>query len=403
MTLAPDFRIFHGNVAAGRRPAPPIVSVPSTTPSTALAGQIIVLTGQLSSLDDRNARQLVERLGGRTADDVTEGTTILVVGARRAEASGAEVEHDGKLRRAQELNAGAAHIRIISEEDFCRLVGAISPDQLRQQFYSTRDIRALYPSVREDHLRYLQKLGLVQPAARRRQERFYGFADLAIIRQVNTELQQGVPLRQVLRALEAQHRGQLSLDFDPSRRTGDDPARVVRLDRSRLESRATRQPSLLPPASDPRTRLAAKYFLEAASLDGDEEQRDAAAIAYRKALIVDPDLVPALVNLANIHYASDRLIEAQSLYERATRIEPDCFEAFFNLGNIHHDLGRYEEALACYADAVALNPIYADAHFYLAVTLEKLGRSHQAKPHWRRYQQLAPHGEWVELAREFSE
>ena len=65
-----------------------------------------------------------------------------------------------------------------------------------------------------------------------------------------------------------------------------------------------------------------------------------------KALVIDPDLVPAIVNLANIHYARDELIEAQALYERAIGLEPDCFEAHFNLGNIHHDLGRYDDALA---------------------------------------------------------
>ena len=125
--------------------------------------------------------------------------------------------------------------------------------------------------------------------------------------------------------------------------------------------------------------------------------------AYRKALVIDPDLVPAIVNLANIHYARDELIEAQALYERAIGLDPDCFEAHFNLGNIHHDLGRYDGALVCYRDAVALNPGYPDAHFYLAVTLEKTGHSPEAKPHWKTYQELAPKGEWVELAREFLE
>ena len=97
------------------------------------------------------------------------------------------------------------------------------------------------------------------------------------------------------------------------------------------------------------------------------------------------------------------MIEAQALYERAIRLEPHCFEAHFNLGNIHHDLGRFDAALVCYHQAVALNPAYPDAHFYLAVTLEKTGQSAEAKPHWKTYQDLAPEGEWVELAREFSE
>ena len=71
--------------------------------------------------------------------------------------------------------------------------------------------------------------------------------------------------------------------------------------------------------------------------------------------------------------------------------------------NVCHDTGRFERATRCYSHALTLDPGYADAHFYLAVTLEKLGRSADARPHWLAYQKLAPTGEWVELAREFSE
>ena len=111
----------------------------------------------------------------------------------------------------------------------------------------------------------------------------------------------------------------------------------------------------------------------------------------------------AIINLANIRYARDELAEAQALYERAIVLDPSYFEAHFNLGNIHHDHGRYRDAEACYQEALDLNPHFADAHFYLAVTLEKIGRSSEAQPHWRAYQRLAPEGEWVELAREFSD
>ena len=44
-----------------------------------------------------------------------------------------------------------------------------------------------------------------------------------------------------------------------------------------------------------------------------------------------------------------------------------------------------------------------DAHFYLAVTFEKMGLSQEARPHWTAYRSLAPQGEWVELAKEFSD
>jgi tetratricopeptide (TPR) repeat protein len=279
-------------------------------------------------------------------------------------------------------------------------------DALRRQYYGARDVRSLYPRVTENHLRYLEKWGLIRPAVHTSTERFYTFTDLSTIKQLANELERSVPLKFALRSLMAEHQGQLQLDFHAS---GTAPAKVVA-----LQGRPGRKPHERPanpiaagnafPFSDPQAALAAKYFIEGSRLDdGDEGKLEDAAAAYRKSLVIDPDLVPAIVNLANIHYARDELIEAQALYERAISLDPDCFEAHFNLGNIHHDLGRYEDALICYRDAVALNGGYADAHFYLAVTLEKTGHSPEAKPHWRTYQELAPDGEWIELAREFSE
>ena len=96
-------------------------------------------------------------------------------------------------------------------------------------------------------------------------------------------------------------------------------------------------------------------------------------------------------------------MEAQALYERAMHLDRECFEAQFNLGNIHHDLGRHGDSVRHYRRALEIDPNYPDAHFYLAVTLEKTGRPAEAKPHWRAYRELAPRGEWIELAREFTE
>ena len=61
-----------------RRPFARIVARPA---GPQLAGQLVVFTGKLSSLGRRDARALVVRLGGDTADDVTRKTTMLVVGA----------------------------------------------------------------------------------------------------------------------------------------------------------------------------------------------------------------------------------------------------------------------------------------------------------------------------------
>jgi tetratricopeptide (TPR) repeat protein len=261
---------------------------------------------------------------------------------------------------------------------------------------SRRQLLERYKNLRDDHLRYMQKWGLIRPSHRAHGETFFAFPDLTIIRQADAELGDGASFRAVLRSLLASRRGQLTLDF----RIEAQPAKV-------LELKRPEPPPLAALLDAPRLRTdtsAEQYFERASTLDdGDPARADEAAAAYRRALEIDPYLVPALINLANIHYARDEIAEAQALYERAIGIEPDVFEAHFNLGNIFHDLGRYVEAQGCYRAALRLNPAFADGHFYLAVTLEKNGQSQEARPHWRAYQQLAPNGEWVHLAREFSD
>jgi tetratricopeptide (TPR) repeat protein len=367
-----------------------------------LHGEVVVFTGKLWSLGRKEARAIVERCGGLADDDVTQRTTLLVVGGEGYPDGVPDITrlpndnstHTQKLRRAAQMNAESPQrIRIISEDAFCRLVGLPSIAELREKHYGQRDVLAMYPALREDHLHYLQKWGFIRPAFKNNADTFYGFSDLTLIRQVHNELQRDLPFRAVLRDLQATRSGQLTFDF----RIDAHPARILALKPRDMTSAA---------ALDRNRQLsgAEQHFLIGSLLDdGSPERQEEAAQAYRRALETDPDLVAAIINLANIRYAKDELAEAQALYERAILLDASYFEAHFNLGNIHHDHGRYADAERCYRQALALNPEYPDAHFYLAVTLEKMGCSAEARQHWKQYQRLAPDGEWVELAREFSD
>jgi tetratricopeptide (TPR) repeat protein len=282
------------------------------------------------------------------------------------------------------------------------MAGVPTPEALTRQYHATRDLLARYRSLRDDHIRYLVKCGIVRPVLRTNADTFFAFADLATLKQANDDLSQGVSFRSVVRALTASRDGQLVFDF----RLDAAPARVITLRRPPGENSAEKSAKLANASAAVirDTAMAESYFREGSALDeGDESSAEGAATAYRTALEHDPYLVAAMINLANIHYGRDELAEAQALYERAIGLESDFFEAHFNLGNIYHDLNRFSEAQACYRESLRLNPYYADAHFYLAVTFEKMGQSQDARPHWRSYQQLAPQGEWVELAKEFSE
>ena len=344
------------------------------TPERPFDRQLVAIAGKLALLTRRDARALIARLGGELAREGAVRVTL-----------------------------------VVSEDELCRAAGLPDAETLRGQYYSARDLRGMYPVLREDHLRYLAKCGLVHPVA----GRYYSFADLHVLKLAASDLERGLPINVAMRDLVAEQQGQLTLDFQASPRSDRAPARVVS-----LRAGAPREAGAAGAAgaglagltSENREEriqaanytMAAKHFLEGAEFDdGDDPDLDAACASYRKALMFDPVLVPALVNLANIHYERDQLVEAEAIYERAIRLDPDCFEAYFNLGNIHHDLARYAEAVRSYRDALAINAEYPEAHFYLAVTLEKLSRSVEARPHWKAYCELAPEGEFFKLAQEF--
>jgi len=387
-----------------------------------LHGETLVFTGRLWSISRKDARLAVSRLGGLCEDDVTPQTTLLVVGAETFPSgvpderalTGDSTAHAQKIRRAAQVNAErSGRVRVITETEFCRLAGLPDLQDQRPQLYGQKDVLAMYSLLREDHLRYLQKWGLIKPVFRNDADTWFGFSDLTTLRQLNSALQQGGSFRALVRDLQAARSGQLAFDF----RLDAHQARILEL-RSRQrepQGHAGASPAAQPrppleawtggdPAAGRALSAAERCFLTGSLLDdGTVAHADEAAVQYRRALDHDPDLVAAIINLANIRYAKDELAEAQALYERAIGLDPTYFEAYFNLGNIHHDHGRYADAEACYREALGLNPGYADAHFYLAVTLEKMGRSADARTHWRAYQTLAPTGEWIELAREFSD
>lgn len=261
----------------------------------------------------------------------------------------------------------------------------------------SRVVRARFPSLRDEHLRSLAQWGLIQPV-REQGETSYSFADLAVLREVHEAIAQGTPLKAIVRQQLATRQGQLTLfDGNASREEGS-RARVVTLAprQNRTEDADA--------ASGVDTSRAEAAFEAATALDGSRGvPRGTVMQAYRDALAFDPTLVPALINLGNLHYADGHLPEAAALYEQAVRHAPDAFEGWFNLGHTHHDAGRFAEAVRCYTRALELDAESAEACFYLAVAYEKLGRSQDARPRWQQYQRLAPDGEWIALAREFGE
>jgi tetratricopeptide (TPR) repeat protein len=82
-------------------------------------------------------------------------------------------------------------------------------------------------------------------------------------------------------------------------------------------------------------------------------QPEAAVDAFRRAIALDSQAVPPLVNLAQIVAALGRREEAVREYRRAVSVQPRFSLAWMGLGELYEKSGRQAEADECYHEALA--------------------------------------------------
>jgi tetratricopeptide (TPR) repeat protein len=121
--------------------------------------------------------------------------------------------------------------------------------------------------------------------------------------------------------------------------------------------------------------------------------------AYLKVLELNPEAAGALVNLGTIYYRQRKFSEAEKYYRQAIEADSSYPLAQFNLGNLYDEQGRVVDALEHYRRALHLNPQYADAHFNLALLCERTGEALKAVHHWKCYLKLDNAGQWADIAR----
>ena len=124
---------------------------------------------------------------------------------------------------------------------------------------SKRQLLERCKHVRDDHLRYFQKWGLVRAAGRAHGEISYSLADVALIRHIDDALGSGADVRTVLRQLQASRDGQLALDF----RLSAEPAKVLQLRRRESPPLA----AMLDVSARDEEPTADQYFVAASAID----------------------------------------------------------------------------------------------------------------------------------------
>lgn len=322
-----------------------------------LRGKRVAFVGRLRLCGRESAARLVTDAGGRVVGRGARAD-LWVLGA------------------GTKARAGAG--RALSESRFLALLagaGEVGAGELGTLFPAAT-VGTLYPRLTWARRRALAGRHLVHPVALPAGSA-YRFDDLLVLKAVDELLAAGFSFSDAVKRVEPRVRGQLDFGFPK-------PAGRPRPMRVELER--------APESAD-------SWFDIGFVADRDRQSFPTAIAAYERALAIDPDHVPSLINLGNIHYEVGEFARAREIYARACAVDADNPRTHFNLGNACDETGDLLGAARAYRRALALWPEYADAHFNLALVAEKLASRGIARHHWRRFLELEPESEWASAAR----
>jgi tetratricopeptide (TPR) repeat protein len=96
--------------------------------------------------------------------------------------------------------------------------------------------------------------------------------------------------------------------------------------------------------------------------------------AYRQALAIDPDFLPARINLAMLHNSRNEPREAEAQLRRVTEFAPENGEGFYSLALLLAEQNRLDEAEKAFAKATTLLPGNARLLYNHGLLLLQLGK-----------------------------
>lgn len=121
------------------------------------------------------------------------------------------------------------------------------------------------------------------------------------------------------------------------------------------------------PASEPETpsetpatianqEAEAKRWMQLGIEQLNQENNEAALLAFDRVLLADPENLQALIYRGDALAELKRLREALAAYQQAVELNPNSAEAWSHLGDLQHEMKRPQAALESWDKALAINP-----------------------------------------------
>ncbi len=265
--------------------------------------------------------------------------------------------------------------------------------------FTTREVAKIL-DLPEWRVRYCVRAGFLSPIRSTRQQFQFSFQDLLLLKTTKGLVESQVPLKRIRRILNSlkrqlpqdQHLWNLTIYADGQRVVVWDGAARWQPDSGQFlfnfEAQTVAEKVELPiaPKSAHTTPTAEQWFDLGSELEKNSPEE--ARRAYHQALLLDPSLAAAHINLGLLYHQARDFTPAESHYRAAIQHTPHDALAHFNLGALLEDRGQAEEAIAAYRLALDRDPNFADAHYNLALLLEVRGRRSEAIKHFRSARKL---------------
>jgi len=115
------------------------------------------------------------------------------------------------------------------------------------------------------------------------------------------------------------------------------------------------------------------------------------AEAYgRRALMLNPDSLPARHVVAGAVIEQGRFEEASEILEEIVAVDPDDLPALADLGSCLYEICEFEDAQSVLSRALEIDPLDAQANYWMALCSERGGHMGRADDYFRRAAQRDP-------------
>lgn len=401
----------------------PIIKLPQRD---AILDRRVLVIGKLGSMPRKEIRELIQEAGGFLVERADEEVDLVVIGAEELFLDDGSVGLNEWMVTAAEQGL----IEIVSEAEFCQMLGLVDPESDFGQLYTPAMLADLL-KLPLSTIRRWHRRGLIRPVRQIKRLAYFDFQEVASARRIAKLVASGAspqlmeaklsrlaelyphlqrPLTQLSIIAEGEEvllrqdggliepGGQMRLNFEFDEWVAIAPS--IKLNEPGHEDWDEQRASEWAGPLDRFDQLTtpSEYFEFASELE-DRFEVDSAIECYRSLMLAFGPSADVCFRLAELLYQRGELAAARERYYAVIELEETHVEARAALGCVLTELQQPEMAYAAFKGALSHHPDYPDVHFHLARLLDDLDRILEAEFHWKRFLKLAPQSPWADEAR----